>query len=142
MADVQLAVKVDVSGERDVAKLGQSFDAAGKHADTLSTRTIAAGSAIGAFAGGAALELAKAGLDMAVERIGASIELASAKAEAASKVNTLYGNSAAAIAAHAETAADTVNMSAGRTSRPRATWATSNGTWASRKRPPPICPSG
>jgi hypothetical protein len=114
MADVELAVKVDVSGQRDVDKLGKSFEDGGKSADRLSTRAIAAGSAIGTFVGGAALQLGKAGLDFAIEKVGDSIDLASAKAESASKVNTLYGSSAVKLSDAAATAADTVNMSSGK----------------------------
>jgi hypothetical protein len=114
MADLDLNVRVDVSGERDVKGLGKSFEDSGKSADSLSKRAVAAGSAIGTFVGGAALELGKAALDFAIDKVGDSIELASAKAESASKVNTLYGSSATKLSDAAATAADTVNLSSGK----------------------------
>lgn len=113
MAELDLNVRVDVAGERDVRNLGHEFDEAGKSAGGLSTRAIAAGSAIGAFVGGAALELAKAGLDAVIDSIGNAIDLSSSKAEAASKVNVLYGDSAKVIEANAATAASTVALSSG-----------------------------
>lgn len=114
MAELDLNVRVDVDGARDVDKLGKSFDDAGKHADGLSGRTVALGSAIGSFAGGAALELAKAGLDTVITSIGNAIELSSNKAEAASKVNVLFGNSAKVVEEASTHAADTVALSSGK----------------------------
>lgn len=113
MAELDLNVKVDVSGQRDVRNLGKEFDDAGKSAGGLSTRAVAAGSAIGAFAGGAALQLAEAGLEAVIDGIGNAIDLSSSKAEAASKVNVLYGDSAKTIEAASATAADTVALSSG-----------------------------
>lgn len=113
MAELDLNVRVDVAGERDVRNLGRGFDDAGKSADGLSTRAVAAGSAIGTFVGGAALGFAKAGLDAAIDAVGNAITLSSDKAEAASKVNVLYGDSAKLIEQNAATAADTVALSSG-----------------------------
>jgi hypothetical protein len=112
-SDLDLNVKVDVSGERDVDKLGDSFEKTGKKADGLSGKTMALASSVGAFVGGAALQLAKAGLDYAIDKIGDSIDLASNKAESASKVNVLYGKSAAIIEANAANAATSVALSSG-----------------------------
>lgn len=113
MAELDLNVRVDVAGKRDLDGLSRSFQETDKAASGLSTRTLAVGSAIGAFAGGAALSLAKAGLDTAIESVGHAIELSSDKAEAASKVNVLYGDSAKVIEAEAARAADTVALSSG-----------------------------
>lgn len=75
--------------------------------------------AVGAFAGlgaavaGAGIQLATAAIDAGINAIGDSIELASAKAEAASKVNVLFAESADAIHAASQTAATTVGLSSG-----------------------------
>lgn len=76
--------------------------------------------AVGAFAGltasitSAGIGLAKAGIDAAIDAIGDSISLASDKAESASKVNVLFGESADAIHEASQRAAETVGMSSGK----------------------------
>jgi hypothetical protein len=57
--------------------------------------------------------LAQAGISAAIDAVGDSINLASDKAEAASKVNVLFGDSADRIAEASEDAATTVGMSSG-----------------------------
>lgn len=75
--------------------------------------------ATGAMAGFAAsvtsagIALVQAGIDAAIQAIGDSVSLASDKAEAASKVNVLYAESADQIHAASENAAETVGLSSG-----------------------------
>jgi hypothetical protein len=111
---MDLAVRVDVNGQKDVDNLSKSFDDTAKHASGLSTKAVAMGSAIGTFAGGIAKDLAGTAISYAVDAVGNSIDLASNKAESASKVNEIYGKSAQSITDHAATAADTVNLSSGK----------------------------
>ena len=59
------------------------------------------------------LAMAQAGIEAGIEAIGNSITLASDKAEAASKVNVLYGESADQIMTASEGAAESVGMSSG-----------------------------
>lgn len=113
MAELDLNVRVDVDGERNVRNLKGDLDDADKSARGFTTRTVAMGSAIGAFAGGAALELAQAGISAAIDSIGNAIELSSNKAEAASKVNVLFGDSARVIEEASANAASTVALSSG-----------------------------
>lgn len=81
--------------------------------------SVKSAAAVGAMAGiassvaSAGLAFVQAGISSAIDAIGNSIELASDKAEAASKVNVLFGESADQIHAAAERAATTVGLSAG-----------------------------
>lgn len=68
---------------------------------------------IGQSIGQAGMQLVQAGISAAIDAIGNSIELASDKAEAASKVNVLFADSADQIHAAAEQAATTVGLSSG-----------------------------
>lgn len=75
--------------------------------------------AIGAFTGiatsvaSAGLALVQAGISAGIEAIGNSIELASDKAEAASRINVLFGDSAGIITERSKEAATAVGLSSG-----------------------------
>jgi hypothetical protein len=114
MADLDLFVKVLVQGKESLDQLGKDFDQTGTKAQGLSGKASLALGAIGGFAAGIATEFASKAIDAAIDAVGHSIDLASDKAEAAEKVNVLFGKSAAGVETASEGAADAVAMSSGK----------------------------
>lgn len=109
--DVNVDVKVD--GVENLDRAAGGIDNVEQHATRFGS--VAQGAVIGvssAFAG-FAIGLAKIGLDNVIDQIGRSIELASSKAEAASKAQTIFGDSYSLISEKATSAAHDVGLSSG-----------------------------
>lgn len=111
--ELQLDVDVNVQGDEKLTGLNRSLDDTEKKSTGLGAVTTGVFQGIGIAAASAGIGIVKAGVDIAIDKVGESISLASDKAEAASKVNVLYGDSADQITAASETAAETVGMSSG-----------------------------
>jgi hypothetical protein len=113
VAELNLDVKVDVTGDEKLDGLNRSLDQTEAKSTKTGAVTTGIFQGIGQAATSAGLSLISSGVDFAIDKVGESISLASDKAEAASKVNVLYGDSAGKIATASETAAETVGMSSG-----------------------------
>ena len=114
MARLPVEITTEVSGAADVDKLADDLDRVGESADKTGAVTTGVFQGIGQEVARVGIDLAKAGIDMAMDAIGDSITLASDKAEAASKVNVLFGESADIVSAASEDAATTVGLSSGK----------------------------
>lgn len=113
MATLKLTVDVAVPGVEGLTKVTTQLEGVEKAADKTGSVTQGVFQGIGQAVAGAAIGLAKAGVDAVVDKIGDSLELASNKAEAASKVNVLYGQSAHIVTEASEDAATSVGLSSG-----------------------------
>lgn len=113
MSTLNLRIQVEVPGldglEEVNAQVNQVEESTGKLGATGQGVFQGIGQEVARFGIG----LAQAGIDAGIQAIGDSIGLASDKAEAASKVNVLYGDSADTIHEASERAAETVGMSSG-----------------------------
>jgi hypothetical protein len=113
VATLTLNIEVDtpgVTGLDSVTGKLKSMEGAASKTGSVTTGVF---QGIGQAVAGAGISMVTAGIDMAVDKIGESLELASDKAEAASKVNKLYGESADIITAASEGSAEAVGLSSG-----------------------------
>ena len=110
---LRLDVPVDVQNQADLDRLNRQIDETGTKTDKTGSVMTGVFQGVGQAVTGFGIGLAKAGLDMAIDKIGDSIGLASDKAEAASKVNVLFGASADIVTAASEDAATSVGLSSG-----------------------------
>jgi phage-related protein len=114
MGEIDLRIKTILEGQKELASLAKSFDDAGGRLDALSGTAKKGFSGIQSFALGAAGGIAAAGIGAIVDGLSSSIDLASSKAEAASKAGVIFGSSLDGISRAAESAATTVGMSSGK----------------------------
>lgn len=112
-SELQLDVNVDVQGDSDLDRLNSQLGSTEQKTSKLGSVTTGVFQGMGQAVAGFGIGMVSAGIDAGIEAIGNSIELSSDKAEAASKVNVLYGESADQITRASETAATTVGMSSG-----------------------------
>jgi hypothetical protein len=113
VATLTLNIEVDtpgVGGLDTVTGKLKGMEQASSHAGGITTGVF---QGIGQAVAGAGIGLAKAGLDMVIDKIGDSMALASTKAEAASKVNNLFGESAALVTEASKGSAEAVGLSSG-----------------------------
>jgi hypothetical protein len=112
----QLDVRVDVAvqGADDLNRVGTGFDEAATKSSKFGS--VAQGAMIGVASAvtGFGIGLAQAGISAAIDAIGNSIDLASNKAEAASKAQVLFGDSFGIVNDKANQAATTVGVSSGK----------------------------
>lgn len=111
----RLSIEVDtaVQGLSDLERAGSAIDDVGESASRFDQVGQGAFERVGHKITDFASGLISSGINAVVDSIGTSIELASDKAEAASKVNVLYGDSADEIVAASEGAAQAVGLSSG-----------------------------
>ena len=113
MATLTLNIEVDTPG---VAGL-DTVDGKLKNIEGSATKTgsVTTGifQGIGQSVATAGLSLVSTGIDMAIDKVGQSIELASNKEEAATKVAKLFGDSTDIVTAASEHAATSVGLSSG-----------------------------
>lgn len=113
MATLRLVIEAEVPGldglEKVTGQVKELESSSGRMGDVATGAFERIGHRVTDFGIG----LAKAGISAGIEAIGTSVELASNKAEAASKVNVLYGDSADRIVEASEGAATAVGMSSG-----------------------------
>lgn len=113
MARLDVDVDVIVKGLQELERIGGGLDEAGQKASKFGAVGTGVMQGVGQAAFGLGASIVKAGIDAGVEAIGNSIDLASDKAEAASKVNVLFGDSARYVHEASEDAATAVGLSSG-----------------------------
>lgn len=110
---LRLEIPIDVSGQADLDRINKQIEDTGTKTGKTGSVMTGVFQGVGQAVAGFGIGLATAGIDMAVDKIGDSIALASDKAEAASKVNVLFGQSADIVTAASEDAATSVGLSSG-----------------------------
>lgn len=114
MSELKVDVKVETPGIDNLDRLNGELERTEQTAGRAGDVSQGVFQGIGQAAAGAGLALIDAGISAVVDGIANSIELASDKAEAASKVNVLFGESADKIAEASEHAAENVGLSSGK----------------------------
>jgi hypothetical protein len=109
--DVDVEVKVD--GVDNLDRAADGVDHLEQKASGFGSVATGVFQGVGQAVAGFGIGIAKAGIDAAIDNIGRSIDLASDKAEAASKAQVLFGDSYQLIADRAKTAATDVGVSSG-----------------------------
>jgi hypothetical protein len=112
-ARLDIDVEATVKGLDDLDRAGQGMDELGEKTSKMESVSTGAFERIGHKITDFATSLISTGIQSGIEAIGDSLTLASDKAEAASKVNVLYGDSADEIVAASEGAATAVGLSSG-----------------------------
>lgn len=111
---LELEVPVDVKGDADLDKLNRQLDETADKTEEVGSKGSRGFDLLKGAAIGFGIGLATLGVDAVLDGIGNSIELASDKAESASKVNVIYGDSADIITRASEGAAQAVGLSSGK----------------------------
>src|SRR5688500_15978961 len=111
---LEVDVDVQVDGLNQLDDAAQGVDRIHESTSKLGAVGTGVFQGIGQAIAGVGIGLAKAGIDAAMDAIGDSISLASDKAEAASKVNVLFGDSASIVQRASEGAATAVGVSSGK----------------------------
>lgn len=115
-SELRVLALVEVKGDADLEKLNRQLDDTAKSTENAGKQgaiTTGVFQGVGQKIAGFGIGLAQAGIDTVINKVGESLELASDKAEAASKVNVLFGSSADVVAKASETAATSVALSSG-----------------------------
>ncbi len=113
MANLDLNVKVAVDGQGNLTSLGQGIDGAEKSFSRMGAVGQGVLQGVGQQVTALGVSLVSSGISAAIDAVGNSISLASDKAEAASKVQVLFGDSANVITAASKNAATAVGLSSG-----------------------------